>query len=110
MQGSGCWCVLQAPTAIRESGVTGAYLGLCPVLKDFLDRQHALQDAPPGSSLALAGIFAGLFAAVLTQPFDTAKTRMQAFVDVKVATQACSRCLQGIEAGGFCTSGQLGDT
>ena len=75
---------MQAPTAIRESAVTGAYLGLCPVLKEFLDRQPALHNAPPGSSLVLAGISAGLFAALITQPFDTAKTRMQAFVDVKV--------------------------
>ena len=74
----------QSATAIRDSVFTASYLGLCPSLKEFLDRQQALQQAPPGTTLALAGISGGLFAAALTQPVDTAKTRMQAFIDNKV--------------------------
>ncbi|EIE26829.1 mitochondrial carrier [Coccomyxa subellipsoidea C-169] len=69
---------------IRESVYTGSYLGLCPVLKGYLDDRDLLQDYPASSSLVLSGITAGLFAAFATQPIDTAKTRQQAFLDSKV--------------------------
>jgi hypothetical protein len=74
----------QTATAIREAVYTGSYLGLCPVLKHYLDKKRLLEGYPPGSSLVAAGISAGLFAAFATQPFDTAKTRMQAFLNTKV--------------------------
>lgn len=80
----------QSATAIRDSIFTASYLGLCPSLKAFLDRQQALQQAPPGTTMALAGISGGLFAAALTQPVDTAKTRMQAFIDNRVSVEVQS--------------------
>ncbi|KAK9916384.1 hypothetical protein WJX75_002075 [Coccomyxa subellipsoidea] len=71
-------------TTIRESVYTGSYLGLCPVLKNYLDDRRLLEGFPASSSLVLSGITAGLFAAFATQPIDTAKTRQQAFLDPKV--------------------------
>lgn len=71
-------------TTIRETVYTGSYLGLCPVLKGYLDSRKLLEGYPAGSSLVLSGITAGLFAAFATQPVDTAKTRQQAFLDPKV--------------------------
>lgn len=75
---------LQTGTAIRESIYTGSYLGLCPVLKSHIDQMAIFRDGPPGTSLVLSGASAGLFASLVTQPIDTAKTRMQAFIDPRV--------------------------
>ena len=75
---------LQAATVIRESVYTGSYLGLCPVLQDYIAGTSWARQGPPGTALVVSGISAGLFASVVTQPIDTAKTRMQAFVNVKV--------------------------
>ena len=77
---------MQTATTIRETVYTGSYLGLCPVLKGYLDSRKLLEGYPAGSSLVLSGITAGLFAAFATQPVDTAKTRQQAFLDPKVLT------------------------
>lgn len=48
------------------------------MLKDYLDTNHSAS-LPPGASLFVAGIVGGFFAAACSHPFDTAKTRMQAF-------------------------------
>ena len=79
---------MQTGTAIRESIYTGSYLGLCPVLQTYIDRTALARQGPPGTSLVLSGISAGLFASFVTQPIDTAKTRMQAFMNVKVTRHA----------------------
>lgn len=80
---------LQTGTAIRESIYTGSYLGLCPVLQGYIDDTDFARKGPPGTSLVVSGISAGLFASLVTQPIDTAKTRMQAFIDPKVTRPSC---------------------
>ena len=75
---------LQVATGIRESVYTGSYLGLCPVLQDYISGTSLAMQGPPGTALVVSGISAGLFASVVTQPIDTAKTRMQAFINLKV--------------------------
>lgn len=87
---------MQTATTIRESVYTGSYLGLCPVLKNYLDDRRLLEGFPASSSLVLSGITAGLFAAFATQPIDTAKTRQQAFLDPKVLINALP--LRGIHS------------
>ncbi|KAF5832324.1 mitochondrial carrier domain-containing protein [Dunaliella salina] len=62
--------------AAREGLYAGGYLGLFPVFRSMLDEQGA----SPYTSLILAGIAGGTFGAVASHPFDTAKTRMQAFM------------------------------
>ena len=59
---------------------TGGYLGICPVLIHVLEGHPALEGYPSGTPTAIGGITAGLLAVFSTQPFDTIKTRMQAFV------------------------------
>jgi hypothetical protein len=65
----------------RESLYAGCYLGACPLLRARMDAALSGPDAPPSTtSLIVAGGAAGLLATVLTQPFDTVKTRMQAYM------------------------------
>lgn len=64
-------------TAFRETFYTAGYLGICPVLKEHLQNLPALEGYPSGIPSVLAGTSAGLLAAVVTQPSDTIKTRMQ---------------------------------
>ena len=80
--------LLQTGTTIRECIYTGSYLGLCPVLQSYIDQTAFAKEGPPGTSLVVSGISAGLFASFVTQPIDTAKTRMQAFIDPKVMIPA----------------------
>ena len=75
---------MQTGTAIRETIYTGSYLGLCPVLQTYIDKTSLAREGPPGTSLVVSGISTGMFASFVTQPIDTAKTRMQAFIDPKV--------------------------
>ena len=49
----------------------------------MLEKQPALADAPPGATFFMAGCAAGLTSALLTQPMDTVKTRLQAFLNVE---------------------------
>ena len=72
--------VLQAPTCVREGLYTGGYLGVTPVLLEALKASPALEGYPSGTPMIIAGITGGLLAVTSTQPLDTVKTRMQAFV------------------------------
>lgn len=74
-----CSWHVQGPTSIREGLYTGGYLGVCPVIIQALEGHPALQGYPSGTSTAIGGVTAGLLAVLTTQPFDTIKTRMQAF-------------------------------
>ena len=64
-------------TMLRDSLYTAGYLGVCPVLNDWLQKQPWIQEYPSSTPLLLSGITGGLFAAIASQPADTAKTRMQ---------------------------------
>ncbi|GFR52575.1 hypothetical protein Agub_g15168 [Astrephomene gubernaculifera] len=65
------------PAMGRETLYAAGYLGLFPIIRKELDEKM------PGSSgltLVAASILGGVFAAACSHPFDTAKTRMQAFM------------------------------
>ena len=65
-------------TAAREAGWTFGFLGLAPEMKRALrDDSKFFNNNEVAASLA-ASILAGQAAAILTQPFDTVKTLMQA--------------------------------
>ena len=67
----------QAATAVRDSLYTSGYLGICPVMNDWLQSQPWMSDYHGSTPLLVSGITGGLFAAVASQPADTVKTRMQ---------------------------------
>ena len=71
---------LQGPTCIREGLYTGGYLGVTPVVLEMLKGHPALEGYPAQTPLIIAGVTGGLLAVTTTQPFDTIKTRMQAYV------------------------------
>ena len=68
--------LLQVPTATRDGLVTAGYLGLSPVTSAFLETTSLASEAPAVTQVC-AGIVSGVIAAILTQPADTIKTRMQ---------------------------------
>mmetsp|Transcript_8894 Transcript_8894/g.15419 ORF Transcript_8894/g.15419 Transcript_8894/m.15419 type:complete len:266 (-) Transcript_8894:416-1213(-) len=63
----------------REGLYASGYLGLFPVLQAAMHKQGY----SPSVSLVVSGLAAGTFGAVASHPFDTAKTRMQAFMYTK---------------------------
>ncbi|KAI8476555.1 MAG: mitochondrial carrier domain-containing protein [Monoraphidium minutum] len=65
-----------APCIARETLYAGGYLGLCPVLFDGL-REKGYS---PTTAMLVSGVVGGVFAAAASHPFDTIKTRMQAFM------------------------------
>ena len=70
--------LLQIPTATRDGIYTASYLGISPALREYLDETPSLQSLSPTARFLLASVATGSFAALLTQPVDTIKTRMQA--------------------------------
>eukprot|EP01024_Parvocaulis_polyphysoides_P001288 TRINITY_DN10349_c3_g1_i3.p1 TRINITY_DN10349_c3_g1~~TRINITY_DN10349_c3_g1_i3.p1 ORF type:complete len:313 (-),score=2.63 TRINITY_DN10349_c3_g1_i3:931-1743(-) len=68
-------------TVCREAIYCGGYLGLAPVLKQYLDQFEGISNS---NKILFSGIAGGLFAALFSQPFDTIKTIMQAQLDVKL--------------------------
>ena len=79
----------QSLCSLREAIYTGGYLGSAPLVKTLLEKSPQLSERP-NVALLLAGIVSGATAAVLTQPLDTAKTRMQANLGVRVYATATS--------------------
>ncbi|KAG2444440.1 hypothetical protein HXX76_001193 [Chlamydomonas incerta] len=65
------------PAIGREMLYAAGYLGLFPIIKQNLDEK---MPGSPGLSLVVSGVTGGVFAAFCSHPFDTAKTRMQAFM------------------------------
>lgn len=65
------------PCALREAIYVGGYLGTAPLASAGLQQLAALEGRPD-TALVLGGMASGAAAAVITQPFDTVKTRMQA--------------------------------
>lgn len=68
----------------RESVYTCGYLGIFPFLNEKLSQNDSL---PSGAPFMIAGVTAGLTAAILTHPSDTIKTRMQANIDPEATPQ-----------------------
>lgn len=66
------------PTCIRESGWTGCFLGLAPVIKDALQHDSQFFRQSEVAATAMASILSGQMAAIATQPADVIKTRLQA--------------------------------
>lgn len=71
---------------MRESLYSAGYLGVCPMLREYLQNETSL-GSTPGAPLVVSGAAAGLLATVCTQPADTIKTRMQAFLDKEAYPQ-----------------------
>lgn len=61
------------------------YLGVTPALQEeFMRVEVESIQQQPMLAMALASCVSGSMAAIITQPFDTIKTRMQANVDVMI--------------------------
>ena len=65
------------PCLLRESCYTAGYLGTAPLVTAMLLRRDAFKDSP-SKALVMGAMLSGAAAAVITQPLDTVKTRMQA--------------------------------
>ncbi|KAK9805324.1 hypothetical protein WJX73_002241 [Symbiochloris irregularis] len=72
-----------AVTAVRDSLYTAGYLGVCPVLHEYVQNMDSFKGRSPTVQFLAAGITAGLLGAIITHPADTIKTRQQAFLDSK---------------------------
>lgn len=68
---------VQGVTAVRDSLYTAGYLGVCPVLHEYVQNMDAFKGRSPTVQFLAAGITAGLLGAVVTHPADTIKTRQQ---------------------------------
>ncbi|MEW5318667.1 MAG: hypothetical protein WDW38_009872 [Sanguina aurantia] len=68
------------PAIGRETLYAMGYLGLFPVLEGVLDERLKGKGLPESTSMIAAGLTGGVFAAMASHPFDTCKTRMQAFM------------------------------
>ncbi|CAI5965223.1 unnamed protein product [Closterium sp. NIES-64] len=62
----------------ERSDLHRAYLGVIPVMTEHMEKAWPVFAERPVAAMATASVLAGVGAAVLTQPFDTVKTRMQA--------------------------------
>lgn len=85
-------CV-QSPAVVREAIFTGAYLGVIPLMKENLMTKWPETFAErPVTANVVASVGAGLGAAVLTHPFDTVKTKMQANLGEPVYRYCTVQC------------------
>lgn len=84
----------QTMAITRESLYGSCYLGVCPLLKARLDAA-AGDRAPPGATLVAAGATAGVLGAVLSQPFDTVKTRMQSYMSAAANPECATPAAAG---------------
>lgn len=64
----------------RETIYAGAYLGLYPVLQSYLQSRPEFERLGEGSATLMGGLVAGLVGSFFSHPFDTLKTRQQAFM------------------------------
>lgn len=88
------------PCIGRETVYAAGYLGLCPVLKEVLESKGY----SPATAMAISGVTGGVFAAACSHPFDTMKTRMQAFMYSKPEYMTSAKTAQTIfsEGGILC--------
>lgn len=64
----------------RESIYVGGYLGLYPVLQEYMEDHPQFRKWPTGTATLTSGVIAGFLGAFFSHPFDTVKTRQQAFM------------------------------
>lgn len=91
LKGSIGWLlVFQTPTAVREGIFTASYLGVKPIIQEELMiwpghvlKDNGLKDKPTLINF-VAAASSGLLSALVTHPFDTIKTRMQANLDISI--------------------------
>jgi hypothetical protein len=65
------------PTLLRDGPFSGLYYLSYTRLKSLLREQHSLDGIPSQAKNFGAGIVAGAFSSLLTNPFDVVRTRMQ---------------------------------
>eukprot|EP00210_Caulerpa_lentillifera_P000789 g764.t1 len=66
--------------AAREAFYTSGYLGLFPVLYSWLQSSSLEASYSQNTLFLTSGVAAGVFGSFFSQPFDTIKTRQQAFL------------------------------
>lgn len=89
-----------APCILREAIYTGGYLGTAPIVSGLLRTLPSLHDAPAAAQL-IGAMASGATAAVLTQPLDTIKTRMQGdLMDVDRSYSSLARAASTLWAEG----------
>ncbi|CAM6105283.1 unnamed protein product [Calypogeia fissa] len=88
------------PTVVRESIYTATYLGVSPLLQERLMVGSYLSHKAM-LAMFLAALVSGTAAALITQPFDTIKTRMQANLDLPHYRKMRSTVKAIIAEGGF---------
>uniref|UniRef100_A0A7S0YRZ3 Mitochondrial carrier protein n=1 Tax=Polytomella parva TaxID=51329 RepID=A0A7S0YRZ3_9CHLO len=85
------------PCMGREAIYACGYLGIMPILQAMLTKQGL----SPETSLLIGGVTGGVFASVCSHPFDTTKTRMQAFITERPEYRSMSSTVQALrEEGG----------
>jgi len=85
-----------APTTLRAGITVAGYLGMTPVLSSYLVRAPWIGKDSQLLSSGLASCTAGIATAVLTQPIDTIKTRMQSDLTGKVTPAAAQAMLTAL--------------
>eukprot|EP00850_Spirogloea_muscicola_P004710 SM000020S06060 [mRNA] locus=s20:857126:859039:+ [translate_table: standard] len=70
------------PNIARDSVYTTAYLGVNPILRCRLQAGWPALSERPFLAMISSSLISGVAAAVITQPFDTIKTRMQSNLEL----------------------------
>ena len=84
-------------TSGREGLYTAGYLGIGPVLTDYLQKESGYS---PYASKAVGAIIAGVVGSTLSHPMDTIKTCMQGDVSRKIYPTVTTTCANLLREGG----------